>query len=77
LDEAYKAAEICALNCLTAIKSVVGSLEKVEEIVQVHGFINLADGFHHQPTVIDGAGAPCACSTWNLCIAGDTRRKFN
>jgi enamine deaminase RidA (YjgF/YER057c/UK114 family) len=51
LDEAYKAAEICALNCLAAIKSVVGSLETVEEIVQVRG----ADDFHDQPKVMNGA----------------------
>ena len=37
LDEAYKATQICALNCLAAAPSVVGSLEKVEEIVQVRG----------------------------------------
>jgi enamine deaminase RidA (YjgF/YER057c/UK114 family) len=55
LDEAYKAAEICALNCLAAIKSVVGSLETVEEIVQVRGFINSADDFHDQPKVMNGA----------------------
>lgn len=55
LDEAYKAAEICALNCLAAIKSVVGSLEEVEEIVQVRGFVNSADDFHDQPKVINGA----------------------
>jgi len=54
-DEAYKAAEICALNCLAAIKSVVGSLEEVEEIVQVRGFVNSADDFHDQPKVINGA----------------------
>ena len=54
-DEAYKAAEICALNCLAAIKSVVGSLEEVKEIVQVRGFVNSASDFHDQPKVIDGA----------------------
>jgi len=48
-DEAYKAAEICALNCLAPIKSVVGSLDKVEEIVQIRGFVNLADDLHNQP----------------------------
>ena len=54
-DEAYKAAEICALNCLAAIKSVVGSLEEVEEIVQLRGFVNSAPDFHDQPKVINGA----------------------
>jgi len=55
LDEAYKAAEICALNCLAAIKSVVDSLEEVEEIIQVRGFVNSANDFHDQPKVINGA----------------------
>jgi enamine deaminase RidA (YjgF/YER057c/UK114 family) len=54
-DEAYKAAEICALNCLAAIKSVVGSLGKVEEILQVRGFVNSANDFHDQPKVLNGA----------------------
>jgi len=55
LDEAYKAAEICALNCLAAIKLVVGSLEEVEQIVQVRGFVNSAQDFHDQPKVMNGA----------------------
>ena len=54
LDEAYKAAELCALNCLAAIKSVVGSLEAVEQIVHVRGFVNSASDFHDQPKVING-----------------------
>jgi len=54
-DQAYKAAAICVLNCLAAVKSVVGSLEEVEEIVQVRGFVNSADNFHDQPKVINGA----------------------
>ena len=52
LDEAYKAAEICALNCLAAIKSAVSSLEEVKEGVQVRGFVNSASDFHDQPKLI-------------------------
>lgn len=54
-EEGYKAAQICALNCLAAIQSVVGSLDAVEEIVHVRGFVNSADSFHDQPRVINGA----------------------
>lgn len=54
-EEAYKAAQVCALNCLSAVKSVTGSLEKVEEIVQVRGFVNSAADFHDQPKVMNGA----------------------
>jgi enamine deaminase RidA (YjgF/YER057c/UK114 family) len=55
LEEAYKAAQLCALNCLAAVKSVVGSLDVVEEIVQVRGFVNSAPDFYAQPKVVNGA----------------------
>jgi len=54
-ENAYKAAQLCALNCLAAVKSLVGSLDEVEEIVQVRGFVNSAPDFHDQPQVINGA----------------------
>jgi len=54
-EDAYKAAQICALNCLAAVKSLVGSLDAVAEIVQVRGFVNSAPDFHGQPQVINGA----------------------
>lgn len=55
LEEAYKAAQLCALNCLAAVRSLVGSLDAVEEIVQVRGFVNSASNFYDQPQVINGA----------------------
>ena len=54
-EDAYKAAQLCALNCLAAVKSLIGSLDAVEEIVQVRGFVNSAPDFHDQPKVINGA----------------------
>lgn len=55
LKEGYQAAQLCALNCLMAIKSVIGSLDKVEEIIKVRGFVNSAPSFEKQPEVINGA----------------------
>jgi len=55
VKEGYEAARICALNCLAAVRALVGSLNKVEEIVQVRGFVNSAPGFGEQPEVINGA----------------------
>lgn len=57
LDETqgYEAAKICALNCLAAVKSVAGSLDNIERIVKVVGFVNSAPGFTMQPKVINGA----------------------
>ncbi len=54
-EEAYEAARICAINCLSAIKSITGSLDKVERIVKVTGFVNSAEGFTMQPKVVNGA----------------------
>jgi enamine deaminase RidA (YjgF/YER057c/UK114 family) len=53
--DAYEAAKICALNCLSIVKSLAGSLDNVEKIVKVVGFVNSADGFNQQPQVINGA----------------------
>ncbi|GAW92280.1 RidA family protein [Calderihabitans maritimus] len=55
VEEGYKAAEICALNCLSVIKAAVGSLDQIERIVKVVGFVNSAPGFIEQPKVINGA----------------------
>ncbi|MCK4393817.1 RidA family protein [Candidatus Bipolaricaulota bacterium] len=54
-EEGYEAAQICALNGLAAVKALVGSLEQVEEVVQVRGFVNSAPHFHEQPKVVNGA----------------------
>lgn len=54
-DEAKTAAEFCALNCLSVVKSVIGSLDKIERIVKLTCFINSADGFTGQPAVANGA----------------------
>ena len=53
--EGYEAARICVLNCLSAVKSVAGSLDSIERIVKVTGFVNSAQGFYGQPGVINGA----------------------
>ncbi len=55
VEEGYQAAKICALNCLAAVKELIGSLDKIEEIVQLRGFVNSASDFGKQPEVINGA----------------------
>jgi len=54
-EEGFQAARLCALNCLAALKSVAGSLDRVEQIVKLTGFVNSAPGFTRQPFVINGA----------------------
>ena len=43
------------LNCLSIVKSLAGSLDNVEKVVKVVGFVNSAEGFDQQPKVINGA----------------------
>ncbi len=50
-----KASEICALNCLSAIKGVVGELNRVEQVIKLTVFVNSAEGFTNQPIVANGA----------------------
>ena len=54
-DEGKQAAEICALNCLSVIKSAAGNLDEIDRIVKVTVFVNSADGFTAQPKVANGA----------------------
>jgi enamine deaminase RidA (YjgF/YER057c/UK114 family) len=53
--EAKKAAEICILNCLAAVKRTIGNLDRIEQIVKVTVFVNSAAGFINQPEVANGA----------------------
>ena len=55
VEEGYECAKVCALNCLAAIKGVIGSLDRIEEIVQLRGFVNSAPDFGRQPEVLNGA----------------------
>ncbi len=54
-EEGQRAAEICALNCLAAIKSVTGSLDLIEEVIKLTVFVNNRDGFAAQPKIANGA----------------------
>ena len=55
VEDAYEAAKLAALNCLAAAKSVLGTLDRVERVVKVDGYVNSAPGFTDQPKVMNGA----------------------
>ena len=54
-EEGQKAAQICALNCLAAIKGVIGNLDKIVEVVKLTVFVASAETFTSQPKVANGA----------------------
>jgi len=54
-EEGKEAAKLCALNCLSAIKSVIGNLDKIKRVVKLTVFVSSAEGFTAQPKVANGA----------------------
>ncbi len=54
-EEGPELAQICALNALAAVESVIGSLDRVTRIVKVVAFIASTPDFTAQPTVANGA----------------------
>jgi enamine deaminase RidA (YjgF/YER057c/UK114 family) len=54
-EEAKELARICALNALAAVKSVIGDLDRIEQVVKVVGFVASAPDFTGQPAVVNGA----------------------
>ena len=55
VEDGRSAAEICALNCLAAVKGIIGNLDDIERIVKLTAFVNSADNFTDQPKVANGA----------------------
>jgi enamine deaminase RidA (YjgF/YER057c/UK114 family) len=54
-EQGREAAKLCAINCLSAIKSIIGNLDKIKRIVKLTVFVNSADGFTAQPKIANGA----------------------
>lgn len=54
IEQAYEAARNCALNHLAIMKAALGDLDKVERIVKVLGYVNVAPGFTDMPKVVNG-----------------------
>jgi enamine deaminase RidA (YjgF/YER057c/UK114 family) len=55
LEEGYAAARACALTQLAVLKSHLGSLDAIKQIVGVNGYVNAIPGFPDSPKVINGA----------------------
>ncbi len=55
VEEGYEAAAVCALNALSVLEVALGSLDRIERVLTVTGFVASAPDFHQQPAVVDGA----------------------
>jgi enamine deaminase RidA (YjgF/YER057c/UK114 family) len=54
-EEATLCAQQCALNAIAAVKSVIGDLSRVAQVVKVVAFIASTPDFTGQPQVANGA----------------------
>ena len=55
LEAGIAAAERCGIMLLAQMKAALGSLDRVEKVVKLGGFVNSAPDFTDQPKVINGA----------------------
>jgi enamine deaminase RidA (YjgF/YER057c/UK114 family) len=55
IEDANKAARICTLNALAAIKGVIGDLDRIKQVVRVVGYVASVPTFTQQPAVANGA----------------------
>jgi enamine deaminase RidA (YjgF/YER057c/UK114 family) len=54
VDDAKKLAQICAVNALAAVGTVI-DVNKIVRVVRVVGYVNGVAGFTQQPAVVNGA----------------------
>ena len=65
IDQGYDAARVTGINLISTIKSELGDLKNVKQVIRVNGMVNSASNFIDQPKVING------CSDLLVEVFGD------
>ncbi len=65
VDEARNIARRTGLNLIAVAKAALPSLDDVERVVKINGYVNACEGFAEQPAVING------CSDLMVEVWGD------
>lgn len=55
MEKAVAAAALCAANVLRAVRHKIGSLDRIEQVIRVTGYVNSDPNFTDQHLVINGA----------------------
>lgn len=55
LEEAQRAAALCAANVLRCLRAELGSLDRIERVIRLGGYVCSAQGFTDQHLVLNGA----------------------
>ena len=54
-EQGYEAARYALLSALAVVKFALGDLDRIEQAVQMTGYVNSAPDFADQPSVVNGA----------------------
>lgn len=65
VEEAQKAARLAGIHLLASLKSHIGSLDRVKQIVKLLCLVNSTPDFHEQPRVANG------CSDFLVEVFGE------
>lgn len=55
LATAREQAKVCILQGLACLHGALGSLDRVEQVLRINGYVASAPGFNDQPKVLDAA----------------------
>ncbi len=55
VEEGRAAAAVCTLNALAVLEVALGSLDRIERVLWLTGYVASDPAFHQQPAVVDGA----------------------
>jgi len=55
VEEGAEAAKVCVLNALSLLRESLGTLDRIERVLKVTGFVACTPAFDQQPAVVDGA----------------------
>lgn len=54
-EDALRAAEMAVVNALAVVRSAIGDLDRVVQVVRLTGYVASAPGFRGQASVVNGA----------------------
>lgn len=55
IEDAQAAARASALGCLASLRAALGSLDRVEQVLKITGFVASGPGFNRQSLIVDAA----------------------
>lgn len=55
VEQAQELAEYCVLKALSCLQAEIGSLNNVEKVLKVTGYVQAGDNFYEPSNIVDGA----------------------